>query len=440
MKLRHLNHCVIYCATMAAVAGCATPDAVGPQALKVEAVFNVTHSNQSSHAYYTLGRYHDGSKAWTLAVDAYRKAIAIDAYNIEAYNAMGVALAQSGRRTEAESALRKAAALAPELAHVRSNLGYVLILAGEPEQAVLELEAAVLLDRNNAKAMANLRNALAQQDAMREASATNVSAVAKADDTVTSVARLPTKAISNSPISDSVGLVSAGTPMLTRTASNDPARALIKTEAPTVAAIGKPFAALDPLTLPARVSLRVIDQPTIAWGQPTAKAATSDPVSNPIVATPSTSPSVGLALTPTGRLGTAQVLSKLEVSNGNGTAGMAASVGHWLAAQGLPATSLTDHRPYTQVQTLVQFRQGHEEAAARVVLALPAGGPAVLMLTQDLRADVRVVLGRDWVATNVSLKRDACLPVVAWIAGRATATGSAKPFAAVNATQSAIAW
>ena len=374
---------------MAALAGCATPDAVGPQALRVEAVFKVTHSNQSSHAYYTLGRYHDGSKAWALAVDAYRKAIAIDAHNIEAYNAMGVALAQSGHHIDAESVLRKAAALAPELAHVRSNLGYVLILAGKPDQAVVELKAAVLLDRNNPTAMANLRNAVAQRDAVLEASATNVNAVAKADDTATSVARLP-------------------------------------------------FVALDPPTLPTRVSLRVIDQPTIAWGPRAAAAAASDPLSNPIVAPPS--PSVALVSPLTGRVGRAQVLSKLEVSNGNGTAGMAASVGRWLAAQGLPATSLTDQRPYTQVKTLVQFRQGHEEAAARVVLALPAGGPAVLMLTQGLRADVRVVLGRDWVATNVCLKRDACPPVVAWIAGRATATGSAKPFAAVDAAQSAMAW
>ena len=151
MKLRHPNHYAIAktiaSALLMAAAGCATPDTDRPQAWRIEAVFNVKHAIQSSQGYYTLGRYHDGSKAWGLAVDAYRKAIAIDAHNLEAYNALGVALAQSGRHADAETVLRQAVALAPELSHVRSNLGYVLMLAGKPDEAVLALKAAVLQDR-----------------------------------------------------------------------------------------------------------------------------------------------------------------------------------------------------------------------------------------------------------------------------------------------------
>jgi len=139
-----------------------------------------------------------------------------------------------------------------------------------------------------------------------------------------------------------------------------------------------------------------------------------DLANKPVVAIPTSSPA--LALPPAGRVGTAQVVSKLEVSNGNGTAGMAARVARWLAAQGLPATSLTDQRPYTQVQTLVQFGHGHEQAAVRVALALPTGKKASVVLTQGLRADVRVVLGRDWVPADARLKRDACPAVNASVA------------------------
>lgn len=140
--------------------GCAALDPRAPAAWKVEPVFNVTHSTQSSQAYYSLGQYFDGSMAWDKAIDAYRKAIAADARNIEAYNALGVALARSGRYQDAETTLRQAVALAPGRTHVRNNLGYVLLMAGKPLEAVVELKAVVDQDGNNAIARANLRDAM----------------------------------------------------------------------------------------------------------------------------------------------------------------------------------------------------------------------------------------------------------------------------------------
>ena len=395
MKLRHRNHCAIASAVLMAAAGCASPDTDGPQAWRIEAVFNVKHAIQSSQGYYTLGRYHDGSKAWGQAVDAYRKAIAIDARNVEAYNALGVALAQSGRHADAETVLRQAVALAPELTHVRSNLGYVLMLAGKPDEAVLELKAAVLQDSGNPTAMANLRDAVGQRDAARNSSATAGAS------TVTKPVAI---AFSNS----------TETVMVSRTAPVEPVEpvgAMIKVEVPTAAGVSKPVDAGEVPALSTLAVLRVIDQPTIAWGQQPAVVAVPEPVLNPVSFFPL--PPVPLTFAAMGRVGTGQQVSKLEVSNGNGTAGMAASVGRWLAAQGLQASSLTDRRPYTQVQTLVQFRNGHEEAAMRVARSLPGGGKALLVPTQGLRADVRVVLGRDWVPTHACLIRNACQPVIA---------------------------
>jgi len=140
--------------------GCAALDSRAPAAWKVEPVFNVTHSVQSSQAYYSLGQYFDGSMAWDKSIDAYRKAIAADANNTEAYNALGVALAQAGRYQDAETTLRQAVALAPGRTHVRNNLGYVLLMAGKPADAVVELKAVVDQDGSNAIARANLRDAM----------------------------------------------------------------------------------------------------------------------------------------------------------------------------------------------------------------------------------------------------------------------------------------
>ena len=374
MKIQHPTHCVIAAALLLAATGCATPDADGPQAWKIQPVLNVKHAVQSSQGYYTLGRYHDGSKAWGLAADAYRKAISIDADNMEAYNALGVALAQSGRHAEAETVLRQAVALAPVLTHVRSNLGYVLMLAGRLDEAVLELKAAVLQDSGNPTAMANLRDAVAQRDAARNSSATAGATPVTKPEAIASVITKPV-AIT---FSNSGETVMAG-----------------RTEW---------------VEQPVLAALRVNDKPTIAWGQQGAVVSVPEPVPNPVSVAPQLP--VSMTTAATGRVGPGQPTSKLEVSNGNGTAGMAARVGRWLAAHGLQASSLTDQRPYTQVQTLVQFRNGHEEAAMRVARSLPGGGKALLVPTQGLRADVRVLLGRDWAPTYACLKRDGCQPVI----------------------------
>ena len=267
MNIQHPTHCVIATALLLAATGCATPDTDGPQAWKIQPVLNVKHAVQSSQGYYTLGRYHDGSRAWGLAADAYRKAITIDAQNIEAYNALGVALAQSGRHAEAETVLRQAVALAPALTHVRSNLGYVLTLAGKLDEAVLELKAAVLQDRGNPTAMANLDGAVAQRDAARNSNATAGA---------TPVTKPVAIAFSNS----------AETVMVTRTASTEPVAATIKVDVPTLPGVTKPVAAGEVPTLPALAALRVIDQPTIVWGQQPAVVAVAEAAFNPVAVFP----------------------------------------------------------------------------------------------------------------------------------------------------------
>ena len=363
-------HGVIASAVLVAVVGCATLDPKVAKGWKIEPVLAVDHGigwspggYALSLGYYTLGQYFDGSLAWDKSIDAYRKAIAADAQHIEAYNALGVALAQSGRHAEAETTLRQAVALAPTRTHIRNNLGYVLLLSGKAREALQELQAAVEQDSGNAIAKANLHTATART----EASATG--------------------ALGAPPTPVAAAAVAART---------------------TSVGVPLPSQPAEPATLPA---MRVGFEPTIAALD---QSATSTSV---VAATPeSASLPMPAAAAPIAKVQTLQ----LEISNGNGVAGMAARVGRWLATQGLQANRLSNQQPYAQQHTVIQYRDGHADAALRVARSLPAYAKAEPALMQGLRSDVRVVIGRDWVRTAACLGLDTCRPMGTEVAAAGT--------------------
>ena len=370
-------HSVIASAVLVAVVGCATLDPKVAKGWKIEPVLAVDHGIGWSPAgyalslgYYTLGQYFDGSLAWDKSIDAYRKAIAADAQHIEAYNALGVALAQIGRHAEAETTLRQAVALAPTRTHIRNNLGYVLLLSGKAREALQELQAAVEQDSGNAIAKANLHTATART----EASASG------ALGTRSTLGAPPTPV---APAAVAARTTSVGVPL--------------------------PSQPAEPATLPA---MRVGFEPTIAALDQS--AASTNVV---MTATPeSASLPMPAAAAPIAKVQTLQ----LEISNGNGVAGMAARVGRWLATQGLQANRLSNQQPYAQQHTVIQYRDGHADAALRVARSLPAYAKAEPALMQGLRSDVRVVIGRDWVRTAACLGLDTCRPMGTEVAAAGT--------------------
>jgi len=113
---------------------------------------------------------------------------------------------------------------------------------------------------------------------------------------------------------------------------------------------------------------------------------------------------------------------RLEISNGNGVAGMAAQVGRLLARQGLPSATLSNAASFMRPETLIQYRPGDAEAALRVANSLPAAARLEATLAPQAGTDVRVVLGRDWIARAPCLQRDDCRPVVIVAAVVAKAT------------------
>ena len=363
---------VIGSAAALAVAGCASLNADLTKVFRIEPVLSVTHAISSSPAYYTLGRYHDAEQAWDKAIDAYRKSVIIDTQHIEAYNALGVALARSGRLAEAEATLRQATAIAPDRAHVRSNLGYVLLLAGKPAAAATELALAVKQDPGNSTATANLQLATAQ-------------AVAQA---TTQVAATRTPVV----------VAETGAALV-------PAQTAARTADQTAA----PIAAPTPTP--------VVEQPSLPMAPVIAKASTLDVPITPYV------PAQPAAAMPTASTAFAAPpqdlpvsLSRLEVSNGNGVTGLAARVGRWLSTAGLRNARLTNQRPYVQATTLIEYRSGHELNAQRVARSLPISATTAAAPSPGLASDVRVLLGRDWPLSAACMDDKSCRPVVTALA------------------------
>jgi len=342
-------------AVLAAAAGCATHDADLARQFRIEPVYSVSHATQStasSQAYFTLGKYFDEMHEWGRAVDAYRQAAAADTANVEAVNALGVALAQGRHLAEAEATLRRAVDLAPERIHIRNNLGYVLLVEGRPQDAAAQLKVALSQDPGNAIALANLRNAMAQMG------------------------------------------ITGGTAMAAdaRPARDGAVGSSVVAEARAVTAAPAPVA--TPVTAAPTATPEMAATPTIAM------AATATPAPMPLT------PAAALPLDAASPA--ALHIARLEVSNGNGVTGMAAQLGLWLAARGVATQRLTNQQPYDQRWTVIQFRSGQDEAARRLASLLPASAQTAPRPSPGLVSDVRVVLGQDWRSVADCLAHSSC--------------------------------
>jgi tetratricopeptide (TPR) repeat protein len=333
-----------------AVSGCASLDAGQPAPWKMEPLYKVNHTMQSSQAYYELGRYYDGSQLWDKAIDAYRKAIAVDAGNVEAFNALGVALAQSGRYADAEITLRQAVALAPDRSHILNNLGYVLLLAGKNDDAVAVLKTALARDGGNAGAAANLQLAMARATPPSHAA---LGAEGAAPASEASAKQAAAQQVSDRP---------------------DTYLAAVERETSPPASKGKPVAEASAAPRPP-----VTSTSTPGSSAPSARAAAFH-----------------------------ETASRLEISNGNGLPGMAARVSRWLAARGIATQRLTNQPSFDLQHTVVQYREGDEQAAMRLVRSMPANVKLDAKPTPGLRSNVRVVLGHDWLKIAACLDSNTC--------------------------------
>jgi Tfp pilus assembly protein PilF len=90
------------------------------------------------------------------AKEAFRRALALDARNVEAHTYLGVIADRAGELAEAERHFAAAAAAAPSLASAHNNYGAILLRLGRTAQARAQFEASLALERDQPSALVNL--------------------------------------------------------------------------------------------------------------------------------------------------------------------------------------------------------------------------------------------------------------------------------------------
>jgi hypothetical protein len=285
----------------------------------------------------------------------------------DGYYQLGRFLQLQQRHGEAAEAYRKALALDPRNVDAHNGLGTLLALSGRYEDAHREFDAAMTLAPDNAAVVNNIGYAYLLESRMDDAAAA-----------------------------------------FRRAAAIDPGNALYRANLelatnnqPPESAQAEPLAAATPGTFDAAPA------PQQAESFPVAVATDADavrlvsigPNAFELVIPPSRSgATVAATLPSSGRIERLGV----EVSNGNGSTGLARRVGQQLAKAGIPVKRLTNHIPYGAVTTRVEYRPGNERAAVDLSWRVP-GRPSVVA-SIDLRdgIDVRLVLGKE-VPVDVAL-------------------------------------
>jgi len=309
---------------------------------RVEPFYGVTQTNKTPEQLYRLGQYYSELARYDEAITAYKAALGRDPGFAKAHNGLGVVYARQGRYDKAILAFQDAIAIAPRSAYLHNNLGYTYFLQGSNERATKALEEARHLDSQNKTVLRNLT--LARKN--REQVITK------------SIERPVAANLSKGPVEHSTQALAEKLP------GAQPDVALVAV-APNVYELREK-------------KLQGTEVKTIA-----------------LPATPAKS------LDPRNPAGQTEPF-RLEVSNGNGTKGMARRVAKSLKYIGLETALLTDQPPFQQVSTEIQYRDGYRPQAARLGAALQV--PIDLVKNDTLRndIDVRLLLGRD-IASEAAL-------------------------------------
>jgi Tfp pilus assembly protein PilF len=359
--------------------GCTSPPAI--PGMEVMPVMSVRHGGEQAAGYWELGRFYEAQDRPELAVDAYRKALALDATQVEAHSALGMIYASQQRLELARIEFAAAVALAPRSARLHNNLGYVLYLQGNPKAAIVAFERAAALDRDNPRTWNNLGLALAQagdtgasRDAFARASTMGVTpapvAQASAAD---ALALAKDRGVIRPVVADAAANAAAAARLESGKEATPASTAFAPAPAATVAMTAVEHAPLPQTMETAAESRLVALSPNVyelKWPQ-----ASVAPVA--VLPTP------------------AAQAYRLEVANGNGINGMARRVGQMLAAIGWPTVRLTNQKPFVEQVTQIQYREGYATSAMalrKVVPGMPNAAPSAALRADT---DVRLVLGRD---------------------------------------------
>lgn len=120
-----------------------------PEAEQRAQTSDATKQFELAVRYHNLGDY-------DAALKQYRAVLAVDRFNVAAYNNLGVLYHRRGLRTEAIEQFRRAIAINADYVKARSNLGVVLMDADRFAEARAELRAAMTVEPRSPDLVVNL--------------------------------------------------------------------------------------------------------------------------------------------------------------------------------------------------------------------------------------------------------------------------------------------
>ncbi len=399
MKKQLLTYATL-CGT-ALLFACASP--VPMSSLVVKPTMNVSGASERPDGYYQLGRYYQGQNRLDQAIDAYRKALALDRNFVDAHNALGAAYAEQGRLDEAVTEFKIVVAALPVASYAWNNLGYAYLLQGKPADAIVALDRATAFDLTNQRAWNNLGTALARRgDAAaandKFARAAELASPASAtppvgspaggaivSPAVTAIASPAAVAVASA---RAVAVVSPGIVLNSSAAMPAVPMAVSPSGVGDHVALDKPVEAGEPIQL---VSQPAASDESMKEAAPLFAAIVDSTGAHELVQLAPNVLELRLAQLPVAAVQT----YRLELSNGNGITGMAKRLAEQLVASGVPKARLTNQKPFSQQVTEIQYRDGYADVASSLRSRMP--NQPLMIKTVLLRADtdVRVVLGRD---------------------------------------------
>ena len=125
----------------------------------------------SSIAHYNLGRAYERENNPTLAMESYRRAIAVnDGYSKAHFN-LARLLALNGRDEEAMAHYRRVIEIRPDHADAHNDLGFLLMMKGQDAAALAEFRTAIEVSPDHHQALYNLAELLAKHGDLKGATA-----------------------------------------------------------------------------------------------------------------------------------------------------------------------------------------------------------------------------------------------------------------------------
>jgi tetratricopeptide (TPR) repeat protein len=361
--------CAVSMLTLLAPAAYAAAAGQGMQqgdALRIEPVMTVRHSDDSADAMYLLGRHHQHANRLEDAAVAYRAALEKDERHLEARNALATVYFAQKNLISAVAEFKTVLQQQPELSHVRSNLGYAYVLEGKYAAAMPELVEAIMADPTNTHAFGNLTLVYERLSAMVKEGGTHRAAA----DASSASAAVAAPAVV-------------------------PAAASVATAAaPAAAAADVPVAA--PADGEATETAQAFRETPEMQALPVAQAI------------PRHAASPDAANADKLEYSLATISSKggiaIEIANGTRDDAMADRIAEGLRKNGVNVARTTALAPYTQQRTVILYRDGYRKQALEVssMFAVP---PAVVNNTRTRdagdRSTVRLVLGKRSVLASI---------------------------------------